>query len=526
MSVFHGNWNECPREFLTSYLQCTAASGDDFKARHFINYLGANSEADDWYDELPQDEKKDWAVIERSFRKKWLKEEVISISLEETVTNENEPQPVTVSTHPTSSIITTFASCIPVTTTHVVTDPNATQINPASLTATSQSLALSENTKMGEIPPKIIIFSSTTPSVTSSNSTTPSTTTMAPEIQSKTTIFTQKHENVEKSPIPTQTSPKITVPSTTGPINDVARGHTSLPTPKDGVLRPTRAPSSTTTATSPQPSAASGHEKSVLLRAIFRTQTPMESLASTTVTTALKTRSETAGFIKNHQKVEISPILTQNNPEPLVSSCLRREHVTKASPAPTTIVTALKTPSQSASFMENHQNIEKPSIFAQKPPEPLVLGSFSRADDTESSPVPTTTVTVFEMRSATAKFMKNHEKSPIFNHKLLKPPKTTSILIIRHPNIIPIDIPSSGKDPPYLQVDFGFLFSLFKFFAFVLATISYIHHTCLHFGHLVFFSFLLFLFSFVLFPGDEGVATLEGGTWSSASLCTPPSHIT
>ena len=90
MSVFHGNWNEDPKEFLNSYLQCTAAGGASFRARQFINYLGVYSDADEWYDELPHEEKEDWAAIECSFRKRWLKEEVPSIK--ETVTIENEPQ--------------------------------------------------------------------------------------------------------------------------------------------------------------------------------------------------------------------------------------------------------------------------------------------------------------------------------------------------------------------------------------------------------------------------------------------------
>ena len=90
MSVFHGNWNEDPKEFLNSYLQCTAAGGDSFRAQQFINYLGVYSDADEWYDELPHEEKEDWTAIECSFRKIWLKEEVPSIK--ETVTIENEPQ--------------------------------------------------------------------------------------------------------------------------------------------------------------------------------------------------------------------------------------------------------------------------------------------------------------------------------------------------------------------------------------------------------------------------------------------------
>jgi hypothetical protein len=91
MSVFHGNWNEDPKEFLDSYIQCTATGSDDFKRRQFINYLGAGSDADDWFDELSQEEKMDWVAIKHSFCKRWLKEEVISIK--ETVTIENEHQP-------------------------------------------------------------------------------------------------------------------------------------------------------------------------------------------------------------------------------------------------------------------------------------------------------------------------------------------------------------------------------------------------------------------------------------------------
>ena len=77
MSVFHGDWNEDLKEFLDSYLQCTAAGGNNFRARQFINYLGVYSDAEDWFEELPQEEKKDWVAIELSFHKRWLKEEVL-----------------------------------------------------------------------------------------------------------------------------------------------------------------------------------------------------------------------------------------------------------------------------------------------------------------------------------------------------------------------------------------------------------------------------------------------------------------
>ena len=87
MSVFHGNWDKDPKEFLDSYIQCTAMQSDNFKARQFINYLGVYSDADEWFDELPQADKKDWTAIELAFRKRWLKEEVLDIK--EIVTNTN-----------------------------------------------------------------------------------------------------------------------------------------------------------------------------------------------------------------------------------------------------------------------------------------------------------------------------------------------------------------------------------------------------------------------------------------------------
>ena len=114
MSVFHGNWNEDLKDFLNSYLQDTANTDSNFKAWHFINYLGANSDADEWFDKLPKEEKKDWAAIELSFHKRWLKEEVLSIN--KTATIANEPKPAfTQPTSTTSSITTVSMQTNPIT---------------------------------------------------------------------------------------------------------------------------------------------------------------------------------------------------------------------------------------------------------------------------------------------------------------------------------------------------------------------------------------------------------------------------
>jgi hypothetical protein len=68
-----------------------AAGGNNFRVQQFINYLGVDSDAENWFDELPEKEKMDWVAIEISFRKRWLKEEVLSIK--GTVTTENKSYP-------------------------------------------------------------------------------------------------------------------------------------------------------------------------------------------------------------------------------------------------------------------------------------------------------------------------------------------------------------------------------------------------------------------------------------------------
>jgi hypothetical protein len=139
MSVFHGDWNEDPKEFLNSYLQCTAAGSDKFRARQFINYLGVDSDAEEWFDEIPHEEKKDWVAIELSFRKRWLKDsEVLSIKETVTDTTKNEPQPTPLA----SSLLST-----PTITTSTKNDTTMPQLSKTGLpncVATSQSLALPE----------------------------------------------------------------------------------------------------------------------------------------------------------------------------------------------------------------------------------------------------------------------------------------------------------------------------------------------------------------------------------------------
>ena len=138
---FHGDkYDENPAEFLDWFLQYMDLADNDTKARNFIYYLQADSLADEWFEELEEEEKGSWEVIEVLFRKKWLKEEEISIK--KTVTLEYKPDKP------------------PTTTTHLINrTETALQPTPASENRNNKSLptqqfpALFENRKNSKIHP-------------------------------------------------------------------------------------------------------------------------------------------------------------------------------------------------------------------------------------------------------------------------------------------------------------------------------------------------------------------------------------
>ena len=68
---FHGDrHDEDPSEFLNWFLHYMGSADNKMKARNFIYYLQADSLADDWFEELGEEEKGSWEVIEVLFRKK------------------------------------------------------------------------------------------------------------------------------------------------------------------------------------------------------------------------------------------------------------------------------------------------------------------------------------------------------------------------------------------------------------------------------------------------------------------------
>ena len=170
---FSGEWDELedPKLFLEWFLECTGTMDDETKAHHFIYYLQADSNAEEWFEDLLEEEKGSWVRIERLFREEWLKGE--GISIKESVTSKNTPEPA--STHLT----------LPSATSSV---PTKSQTSPTTLVTMSQSPVLfgnGGNAKVG-ITSKILLynadFSLSTPSFSSLNSSAPSTISPAHEM--------------------------------------------------------------------------------------------------------------------------------------------------------------------------------------------------------------------------------------------------------------------------------------------------------------------------------------------------------
>ena len=185
---FSGEWDEDPKKFLGWFLQCTAAADDVKKAHDFVYYLQAGSNANEWFEDLPEEEKRSWVRIESLFYREWLKEE---ISIKESVTNENILEPP--STHLTPPSATPSA-------------PKKSETSSIMLTAMSQLPEFSGNTKnskinsTSEISLNNTAFPSKTPNIAASTFIVPSTTFTAHKMCSMTDGFTQNQPKVENSP--------------------------------------------------------------------------------------------------------------------------------------------------------------------------------------------------------------------------------------------------------------------------------------------------------------------------------------
>lgn len=102
---FSGEWDEDPENLLGWFLQCVGTADDERKAQHFVYYLPAGSDADEWFEDIPEEEKDSWAKIEKLFCRRWLKG---GISTKESVISKNKQQPTSI--HPTITLSTSHST--------------------------------------------------------------------------------------------------------------------------------------------------------------------------------------------------------------------------------------------------------------------------------------------------------------------------------------------------------------------------------------------------------------------------------
>jgi hypothetical protein len=74
---------EHPENFLRSFHRRMGTANDKAKKLQFRNFLEADSAADEWFDNLAADGKKDWSSIKASFHKHWPRKETVKKTVEE-----------------------------------------------------------------------------------------------------------------------------------------------------------------------------------------------------------------------------------------------------------------------------------------------------------------------------------------------------------------------------------------------------------------------------------------------------------
>jgi hypothetical protein len=84
LDPFHGDKeDENPEDFLRAYFRRMGTANDDVKKQQFRYYLQADSAADEWFDDLPPADKKDWTAIEGAFYKRWPRKKAAKKTTEE-----------------------------------------------------------------------------------------------------------------------------------------------------------------------------------------------------------------------------------------------------------------------------------------------------------------------------------------------------------------------------------------------------------------------------------------------------------
>ena len=84
VSPFHGDKkDENPASFMRSFYRRMGTASDDVKKQQFPNFLEPDSVADEWFEELTTDKKKDWNAIVEAFNKRWPKKKAVKKTVEE-----------------------------------------------------------------------------------------------------------------------------------------------------------------------------------------------------------------------------------------------------------------------------------------------------------------------------------------------------------------------------------------------------------------------------------------------------------
>ena len=78
VTPFHGDKDdENPEDFLRSFFRRMGTIGRERWKDQFRNFVQADSVADEWFDDLPDADKKDWDAIEAAFRKRWPRKKAV-----------------------------------------------------------------------------------------------------------------------------------------------------------------------------------------------------------------------------------------------------------------------------------------------------------------------------------------------------------------------------------------------------------------------------------------------------------------
>ena len=528
----------------------------------FVNYLQAQSEADEWFEELPEEEKSSWVSIEVQFRRKWLKQEVVRPK--EVTPNESEPRLA-----PTPSETAT-----PSPDPHHETGTGNSAQNTSQ--ATIMSLSTQTTPQTAPVTPSPSPMSATSLSAQPSSQLSASSTIVTNSISPATNHFTapRKRRHTLSDYPTTSHSSDLSLQTT---VTHSVHRHLAAALPTSTVALP-----STTTLQTSDQATFSDQEVPVTSETTYMTSNEVQRVSETQEMEAMELLDneragtlrhvvsllEHAGHLPNliqHSKGPTTPYNSPNSDSTLTNSAatLTTLSTTKDTlwslsdaisnlTTPSIITTDLKTPSTTTLFDQIQPTMQKPIIFNQNhtgSPKRLVLNDNAMDFQTTATYGTTFIPATYVDEEITGFVILLPPFHNLFVAISQLPALFDYISNVKVDNTFEKSTPSSGKDPPYslssfyhlytshknsntfsahIWTQFSFLFSPL----FVSFTIQVLHtdfyHTFIHiwilptlvFFFLVFTSLVLFLF-----PGDEGVAMFRGGHMEYRASALSSSYI-